>query len=87
MFERIILSTFLFAIWYAILKYRKVVHGWTWNWLWAEKYLGRWWTYTALVLFGLGFIMVAIMHLFWQFEFNNNLEWIWKSNPMQSQKQ
>jgi hypothetical protein len=51
-----------------------MVHGWTGNWLWAEKYLGRGGTYTALVLFGLGFILVAIMHLFGQFEFNNNLE-------------
>jgi hypothetical protein len=27
------------------------------------------------------------MHLFGQFEFNNNLEWVWKSNPMQTQEQ
>jgi len=56
MFERIILSIFLFAIWFAILKYRKVVHGWTGNWVWAERYLWRWGTYTALILGGLGFV-------------------------------
>ena len=78
MFERIILSIFLFAIWFAILKYRKIVHGWTGNWVWAEKYLGRWWTYTALVLAGLWFILVSIMYLFWQFDFEQKLEtWNW----------
>ncbi len=85
MFERIVWSIFLFAMWYVILKYRKVVHGWTGNWVWAERYLGRWGTYTALVLFGLGFIMVAIMYLFGQFSFEQKIE-VWGWNPLQSEQ-
>lgn len=34
----------------AILKYRKTVHDWTGGWGWAEHYLGRGGTYTAICL-------------------------------------
>ncbi len=74
MFEKIILSAFLFWIWYWILKYRKQVHGWTWNWVWAERYLWRWWTYTALVLFGLLFIIGSVAYLFWYFDFKQKFD-------------
>jgi len=42
----------LMFIWWGIwiIKYRKTVKSWTWNFVWAEHYLWRWWTYLIILL-------------------------------------
>ncbi len=50
MLANILYGILLFAGGALILRYRKVVHSWTGGWGWAEHYLGRGGTFTALCL-------------------------------------
>ncbi|MDD5197808.1 MAG: hypothetical protein PHN60_03025 [Candidatus Gracilibacteria bacterium] len=68
---------FLIKIFYAllgismglgILKYRKVVYGWTGRWYWAEKYLGSGGTVFVISLIGLGLIFVSVVYPFGFFD-------------------
>lgn len=38
------------AWWVALIKYRKTVKSWTWNFYWAERYIWNWGTYLVLIL-------------------------------------
>ncbi|MDD2907308.1 MAG: hypothetical protein PHH98_01575 [Candidatus Gracilibacteria bacterium] len=57
-------SIFFIAIGAGIIKYRKQVHGWTGNFVWAEQYLGRGGTYIALLFIGLACIFYGVIYPF-----------------------
>ena len=65
MFVDILVWILLISMWAAIIKYRKVVKWWTWNFVWAEHYLWRWWTYFAILLFWLWMIFYWAIYPFW----------------------
>lgn len=61
-------SIILLSLWWTLIKYRKNVHERTWNWYWAEKYLGSGWTYLVLVLFWMFLIFLWAIYPFWGLE-------------------
>lgn len=65
---KIFYSIFFIIIWISILKYRKQVHWWTGNFVWAEQYLWRWWTYLVLVWLWLWLIFFWAIYPFWWLE-------------------
>lgn len=60
----IIYWLFFIWLWSLILKYRKNVKGWTWNFVWAEHYLWRWWTYFVIILIWLWIIFYWVIYPF-----------------------
>lgn len=64
MIIKIFYAIFLISAGVWILKYRKVIKWWTWNFYWAEKYIWRWWTYFILVLFGMFLIFLWVIYPF-----------------------
>lgn len=56
---------------FLVLKYRKQVYDWTGTWYWAEKYLGRGGTITALILIALAMIVFGIATMFGQVDLTN----------------
>ena len=68
MIIKLIYSILLIAWWVSIVKYRKTVKSWTWNFYWAENYLWRWWTYSAIILIWLAMIFIWVLYPFWAFE-------------------
>lgn len=48
-----------------IIKYRKQLHWWTWNFVWAEQYIWRWWTYFILILIWLWLLFLWAIYPFW----------------------
>ncbi len=64
----IFFAVLLISMWTVLLKYRKVVRSWTWNFVWAEKYLWNWWTYLVLILLGCFFIIWWFLYPFWGLE-------------------
>lgn len=50
--------------WIAIIKYRRNVKSWTGNWMWAEKYIGNWWTYVVLIFTWLAMIFFWVLYPF-----------------------
>jgi hypothetical protein len=64
-FTTIFYVIFFYAFWYILIKYRKQIHGWTGNFVWAEKYLWSWGTYFVLLLLGLGCIFYGTIYPFW----------------------
>lgn len=61
----IIYWLFFIWMWAALIKYRKNVKSWTWNFVWAEHYLGRWWTYAVILFLWLFFIFYWVAYPFW----------------------
>ncbi len=55
-------------LWYLMLKYRRIVKSWTWNFVWAERYLWSWWTYFVLVLIWAFLIFYWVVYPFWWLE-------------------
>ena len=53
----------------AILKYRKVIHDWTGGWGWAEHYLGRGGTMSALCLLACFMIGLGVVKFFGKIDF------------------
>lgn len=47
-----------------ILKYRKMVYGWTGKFYWAEKYLGTGGTIFVIIVCGLGLLFVSVAYPF-----------------------
>jgi len=47
-----------------IIKYRKPLKSWTGNWVWAERYIGRWGTYFIMLLFGLLLMFLWVLYPF-----------------------
>lgn len=68
---KIFYSIFFIAMGYWILRYRKVVKSWTWNFVWAEQYLWRGWTYFILLLVWIGLIFFWAIYPFWWLELFN----------------
>jgi len=66
-------AVLLFWIWFWIIKYRRVVKSWTGNFVWAEQYIWRWWTYFILMLLGLFLMFLGVLWPFWWLE----LLWGW----------
>jgi len=55
----------LIGSWIWIIKYRRIVKSWTWNFVWAERYLWSWWTYLILILVWLWLIFFWALVPFW----------------------
>ncbi len=54
----------MIAIWVWIIKYRKQVKSWTGNWVWAERYIWRGWTYFVMLLLWLALIFLGVLYPF-----------------------
>ncbi|NVP17388.1 hypothetical protein HUU51_01595 [Candidatus Gracilibacteria bacterium] len=63
-FVKLFYSIFFIGIGYFIIRYRKQLHGWTGNFVWAEHYLGRGGTYFILILIGLILVFYGAMYPF-----------------------
>ena len=50
---KILYSIFGIALGVGVLKYRKMIYGWTGKFYWAEKYLGSGGTLFIIILMGL----------------------------------
>nr|MDD3719849.1 hypothetical protein [Candidatus Gracilibacteria bacterium] len=61
---KIFYSVLLIGFGYLLIRYRRNVHSWTGNWVWAEKYLGSGGTYVALTFFGLFLIFLGAIYPF-----------------------
>lgn len=62
-------AVILFWLGFSLIKYRKNVKSWTWNFLWAERYLWHWGTYLVLILVWCFFMVWGILYPFWGLEF------------------
>lgn len=65
---KIFYSIFFILIWGGIIKYRRQLHWWTWNFVWAEHYLWRWWTYLILIIVWLACVFYWVTYPFWWIE-------------------
>lgn len=61
-------SVILIWSWILLIKYRRNVKSWTWNFYWAEKYIWSWWTYIILMLVWLFMIFWWAIYPFWWLE-------------------
>lgn len=57
-----------FWIWFWIIKYRRDVKSWTWNFVWAEQYIWRGWTYLALMILWIFMMFLWVIYPFWGLE-------------------
>ena len=67
-FIKIFYAIILIWIGILLLKYRKIVKSWTWNFVWAEKYLWTWWTYLVIIIIWLFLIFIWVLYPFWWLE-------------------
>ncbi len=70
----------MISIWIVMLKYKKQVKSFTWNFYWAEKYLWSWWTYLVIIWIWLFLIFLWLMQPFGWIQAllpNNVTPWIW----------
>lgn len=60
----------ILLIWWGIwlLKYRRIVKWWTWNFYWAEHYIWNGGTYLVFILSGLFMIFLWVLYPFWWLE-------------------
>jgi hypothetical protein len=54
----------LMAAGVGLLKYRKIIHDWTGNFVWAERYLGSGGTVAFLSLIGMLLIGIGVAYPF-----------------------
>lgn len=54
--------------WVALIKYRRILKSWTWNFVWAERYLWNGWTYLVLILFWCFLMVWWFLYPFWGLE-------------------
>lgn len=71
-------SLLLIWMWASILKYRRVVKSWTWNFVWAERYLWHGWTYFVLIIFWCFLIFWWVLYPFWWLEL---IFWVSPNKP------
>lgn len=64
MIIKLIYSILFVSMWVSILKYRRIVKSWTWNFYWAEKYIWRWWTYFVIILAWIALILFWVTYPF-----------------------
>lgn len=62
---KLIYAIILIWAWYAIVRYRRNVHEWTGNFVWAEQYLGSGWTYIIITFAWLALIFFWTIYPFW----------------------
>jgi len=62
---KIIYAILFILMWAGIIKYRRTVKSWTWNFYWAEKYIWNWWTYLVLILAWMLLIFYWTIYPFW----------------------
>ncbi|MCD5380505.1 hypothetical protein LR004_01125 [Candidatus Gracilibacteria bacterium] len=70
-FVKLFYGILMIAMGAGIIKYRKQLKGWTGNWVWAEKYVGRGGTYFIMLLLGLGLIFLGVLYPFGILDRNN----------------
>jgi len=58
----------LILAWIWILKYRRIIKWWTWNFLWAEQYIWNGGTYFVIFMFWLFCIFLGVLYPFWGLE-------------------
>jgi hypothetical protein len=63
-FATIFYTAFFWVFWILLIKYRKQIHGWTGNFVWAERYLWSGWTYLVLLILWLGCIFYGTIYPF-----------------------
>jgi len=68
-FSKLFFVIFYICLWVLIIKFRKNIKSWTWNFYWAEKYLWNGWTYLVFMLFWLFLIFYWVIYPFWWLEF------------------
>lgn len=51
------------GIW--LIKYRRNVKSWTWNFVRAERYIWNGWTYLVFIAFWLFLIFLGVIYPFW----------------------
>lgn len=78
LFLDILYWAILFGIWFSMIKYRRVVKSWTWNFYWAEKYLWAWGTYLVLIIIWLFLMFWGILFPFWWLEL---IFWVDNNSP------
>lgn len=61
-------AVLLFAIGFFMIRYRKTVKSWSGNFVWAEQYIGRWWTYFILILLWMFLMFLWVLWPFWWLE-------------------
>lgn len=57
-----------------LIKYRRMVKSWSWNFMWAERYIGNGWTYLVMIVVWLFLIFLWTIYPFWWLE---SLKWWW----------
>ena len=65
---KIFFAVLLFLTWFSIIKYRRNVKSWTWNFTWAEHYLWSGWTYLVLLLLWCFLMVWWVLYPFWWLE-------------------
>lgn len=65
---KIIYWLFFIGLGFSLIKYRRVVKSWTWNFVWAEKYLWSGWTYLFIILLWMWLIFYWVIYPFWWLE-------------------
>ena len=75
LFVDLIYAILLCSGWCGLIKYRRSVKSWTGNFVWAETYLGRWGTYTVMILFWLGMIFLGVIYPFGWLEMLTGWNW------------
>ena len=64
-FVKLFYGLLMIWMWVGIIKYRKQLKWWTGNWVWAEKYVWRWWTYFIMLLLWMLLIFLWATYPFW----------------------
>jgi len=68
----------LFWIWFGIIRYRKQVKSWTGNFVWAEQYIWRGWTYFIMLLLWLFLMFLWVIYPFWGLD----MLWWWSDSKI-----
>lgn len=61
-------AIFFFSIGFLLIKYRRNVKSWTWNFVWAERYLWHGGTYFVMLLLGCFLMVLWVLYPFWGLE-------------------
>jgi len=64
-----------FGMWFGIIKYRRIVKSWTGNFVWAEQFIWRGWTYFVMLLL---WLFLMFLWVLWPFGGMDVITW-WSS--------
>lgn len=62
---KIIYWILMVLAWYYMVKNRRNVKSWTGNFVWAERYIGNWWTYIVIILLWIWLMLVWVLYPLW----------------------